>query len=238
MSIHIGAKKGDIAKSILLPGDPLRAKFIAENFLEDVKQYNDVRGMLGYTGKYKGVEVSVQGTGMGIPSISIYVHELIHEYGVKNLIRVGTCGSIQEKAKVRDVILASSASTTSGVNKNRFRNFDYAPTADFDLLLNAYNTAKELNTEVIVGNVLSSDIFYDETAAFKLFQKAGTLAIEMEAAALYTEANLANVRALSILTVSDSLVTSEETSAEERQKTFKEMMKIALETVVKIESID
>lgn len=238
MSTHIGAQKGQIAKTILLPGDPLRAKFIADTFLTDVIQYNNVRGMLGFTGKYKGVEVSVQGTGMGIPSISIYAHELIHEYGVKNLIRVGTCGSIQEKAKVRDVILAESASTTSGVNKNRFRNFDFAPSADFDLLLAAYNSAKELNKNVHVGNVLSSDIFYDETGAFKLFQKAGTLGIEMEAAALYTEAAMANVRALTILTVSDSLVTSEETTAEERQKTFVDMMEIALEAVVKIDKLD
>lgn len=234
MSTHIGATQGMIAETVLLPGDPLRAKFIAENFLEDVIQYNNVRGMLGYTGTYKGIRVSVQGSGMGIPSISIYAHELIHEYGVKNLIRVGTCGSIQEHTKVRDLILASSASTTSGVNKNRFRNFDFAPTADFSLLLAAYNSANELGKKVQVGNVLSSDIFYDETAAYKLFQKAGTLAIEMEAAALYTEAQMAGVKALTILTVSDSLVTSEETTAEERQKTFTDMMKIALETVVKV----
>jgi len=134
MSTHIGANKGDIAKTILLPGDPLRAKFIAETFLENPKQYNNVRGMLGYTGTYKGVEVSVQGTGMGIPSISIYVHELIHEYGVKNLMRVGSCGSMQEHVKIRDVILASSASTTSSINKNRFRGMDFAPTANFELL--------------------------------------------------------------------------------------------------------
>lgn len=232
MSTHIGAKKGDIAKTILLPGDPLRARYIAEKFLENPKQYNEVRGMLGYTGTYKGVEVSVQGTGMGIPSISIYVHELIHEYGVKNLMRVGSCGAMQENVKIRDVILASSASTTSAINKNRFRGMDYAPTADFLLLNTAYNKSKELGIAVHVGNVLSSDIFYDTTGAAKLFMEAGTLGVEMEAAALYTEAALAGVRALTVLTVSDSLITGEETTAKERQETFDEMMKIALETAV------
>lgn len=232
MSIHIEANKGDIAKTILLPGDPLRAKFIAETFLENPKQYNNVRGMLGYTGTYKGVEVSVQGTGMGIPSISIYVHELIHEYGVKNLMRVGSCGSMQEHVKIRDVILASSASTTSSINKNRFRGMDFAPTASFDLLHTAYTKAKELGVNVHVGNVLSSDIFYDTTGAAKLYMDAGTLGVEMEAAALYTEAAFAGVNALTLLTVSDSLITGEETTALERQETFKEMMKIALETAV------
>lgn len=232
MSIHIGAKKGDIAETILLPGDPLRAKFIAENFLENPVQYNDVRGMLGYTGTYKGVPVSVQGTGMGIPSISIYAHELIHDFGVKNLIRVGSCGSMQENVKVRDVIIASSASTTSSINKNRFRGMDFAPTASFELLHTAYNEAKELGIKVHVGNVLSSDIFYDSTGASALFMEAGTLGVEMEAAALYTEAAFAGVNALTILTVSDSLITGEETTALERQETFKEMMKIALETAV------
>ena len=232
MSIHIEANKGDIAKTILLPGDPLRAKFIAETFLENPKQYNNVRGMLGYTGTYKGVEVSVQGTGMGIPSISIYVHELIHEYGVKNLMRVGSCGSMQEHVKIRDVILASSASTTSSINKNRFRGMDFAPTASFELLHTAYTKAKELCVNVHVGNVLSSDIFYDTTGAAKLYMDAGTLGVEMEAAALYTEAAFAGVNALTLLTVSDSLITGEETTALERQETFKEMMKIALETAV------
>lgn len=238
MSVHIGAKKGEIAKTILLPGDPLRAKFIAENFLEDVKQYNEVRGMLGFTGKYKGIEVSVQGTGMGIPSISIYVHELINEYGVKNLIRVGSAGAIVGEAKIRDIVIASSASTTNGFNKNRFRGFDFAPTADFDLLTKSYEAARELGLNPLVGNVLSSDIFYDETNSHELFAKAGTLCVEMEAAGLYTEAMLSRVRALAILTISDSLVTGEATSSEERQKTFTDMMKIALETAVKVKDLD
>lgn len=234
MSIHIGAKEGAIAKTILLPGDPLRAKFIADTFLENPVLFNEVRGMLGYTGTYKGVPVSVMGTGMGIPSISIYVHELIHVYGVKNLMRVGSAGAIVPQVKIRDVVLASSASTTNGFNKNRFRGFDYAPTADFLLLSKAYESARELGMDPVVGNVLSSDIFYDETNAHELFAKAGTLCVEMEAAGLYTAAAMAGVRALTILTISDSIVTGEATTSEERQKTFTDMMKIALETAVKI----
>ncbi len=237
MSVHIGAKKGEIAETILLPGDPLRAKFIAENFLENVKQYNNVRGMLGYTGTYKNMPVSVQGTGMGIPSISIYVHELIHDFGVKNLIRVGSAGAIVPEVNIRDVVLASSASTTNGFNKNRFRGFDYAATADFMLLTDAYKSAEELGIKPIVGNVLSSDIFYDETNSHELFAKAGTLCVEMEAAGLYTAAAMARVRALAILTISDSLVTGEATTSEERQETFTEMMKIALETAVKAKDL-
>ncbi len=238
MSIHIGAKPGDIAKTILLPGDPLRAKFIAENFLENPVQFNEVRGMLGFTGTYKGVPVSVMGTGMGIPSISIYIHELIHEYGVKNLMRVGSAGAIVPEVNIRDVVLASSASTTNGFNKNRFRGFDFAPTADFTLLSKAHESTRELGIEPIVGNVLSSDIFYDETNAHELFAKAGTLCVEMEAAGLYTAAAMAKVRALAILTISDSLVTGEATTSEERQKTFTDMMKIALETAVKMNDLD
>lgn len=238
MSVHIGAKPGDIAKTILLPGDPLRAKFIAENFLDNPVQFNNVRGMLGFTGTYKGIPISVMGTGMGVPSISIYVHELIHEYGVKNLMRVGSAGAIVPKVKIRDVVLASSASTTNGFNKNRFRGFDYAPTADFQLLSKAYDSTKELGIEPIVGNVLSSDIFYDETNSHELFAKAGTLCVEMEAAGLYTAAAMADVRALAILTISDSLITGEATTSEERQKTFTDMMKIALETAVKINDLD
>ena len=235
---HIIASKGDIAKSILLPGDPLRAKFIAENFLENPRLYNEVRGILGYTGTYKGMEVSVQGTGMGIPSISIYAHELIHEFGVENLIRVGSCGAMQENVKIRDVIIASSASTTSSINKNRFRGMDFAPTADFNLLKAAYDKSKEMGINVHVGNVLSSDIFYDETDAAKLFMDAGTLGVEMEAAALYTEAALAGVHALTILTVSDSLITGEATSSQERQETFKEMVTIALEALLSLSKED
>ena len=230
MSVHIGAKKGEIAESILLPGDPLRAKFIAENFLEDAKCYNQVRGMYGYTGYYNGKRVSVQGTGMGVPSISIYVNELITEYGVKNLIRIGTCGSMQENIGLRDVILAMSSSTDSSFNKLRFKNMDYAPTASFRLLYNAYNIAVRENIPVHVGNILTADNFYNEDPElWKLWAKYGVLAVEMETTALYTLAAKYKVDALSVLTVSDSLVTHLETTAEEREKTFHNMIKIALE---------
>jgi len=231
MSIHIGAKKGDIAEKILLPGDPLRAKYIAENFLEDAVCFNEVRGMFGFTGTYKGERISVMGTGMGIPSISIYINELIREYDVKYLVRVGTCGAIQEDIKIRDVILAMSASTNSGNNNWRFNGLNYAPTANFDLLYKAYNVSKEKGISARVGNIFSSDLFYDDKAAWKLFAEYGALGVEMEAAELYTVAAKHNVNALSILTVSDSMVTHELTSAEERQKTFNQMIEIALETL-------
>ncbi|AST56627.1 purine-nucleoside phosphorylase [Thermoanaerobacterium thermosaccharolyticum] len=229
MSIHIGAKEGEIANTVLLPGDPLRAKYIAENFLSDVKCYNEVRGMYGYTGNYKGKRVSVQGTGMGIPSISIYVNELIESYNVKNLIRIGTCGSMQPDINIRDVILAMSSSTDSAINRIRFNGMDYAPTASFKLLKKAYDAATSMGINVKVGNVLSSDTFYnDDKDSWKLWAKFGVLAVEMETAGLYTLAAKYGVNALTILTVSDSLVTGHATSAEERQKTFNDMIEIAL----------
>ncbi|AGB19623.1 purine-nucleoside phosphorylase [Thermoanaerobacterium thermosaccharolyticum] len=229
MSIHIGAKEGEIANTVLLPGDPLRAKYIAENFLSDVKCYNEVRGMYGYTGNYKGKRVSVQGTGMGIPSISIYVNELIESYNVKNLIRIGTCGSMQPDVNIRDVIFAMSSSTDSAINKIRFNGMDYAPTASFKLLKKAYDAATNMGINVKVGNVLSSDTFYnDDKDSWKLWAKFGVLAVEMETAGLYTLAAKYGVDALTILTVSDSLVTGHATSAEERQKTFNDMIEIAL----------
>ena len=230
MSVHIGAKQGEIASTVLLPGDPLRAKFIAETFLENPVCYNEVRGMYGFTGTYKGKRISVQGTGMGLPSISIYANELIESYGVKNLIRVGTCGSMQEDVKVRDVILAIGAATNSGINKMRFKGMDFAPTASFKLLKEAYDIAISKNINVKVGNVLSSDLFYnDDPEAWKLWAKYGVLAVEMEAAALYTLGAKYGVDTLTILTVSDSLVSGEETTAEERQTTFKKMIEVALE---------
>ncbi len=233
MSVHIGAKEGQIAESILLPGDPLRAKFIAETFLKDVECYNEIRGMYGFTGNYKGKRVSVQGTGMGMPSISIYANELIQSYGVKNLIRVGTCGSYREDVKVRDVILAMSASTDSNINKLRFHGMDYAPTASFKLLKKAYDLSVEKGISPKVGNILSSDTFYgDEPDSWKLWPKFGVMAVEMEAAALYTLAAKFGVDALGIMTVSDHLVTGELTTAEERQTTFTNMIEIALDTVV------
>lgn len=230
MSIHIGAKKGDIASTILLPGDPMRAKFIAENFLENSFCYNEVRGMYGFTGTYKGKRVSVQGTGMGMPSHSIYVTELIQEYGVKNLIRVGSCGSMNEEVKIRDVILALGACSNSKLNEIRFKGADFAPTANFELLLKAYQLAQEKGIEVKVGNVFSSDLFYeDDPEGWRLWNQYGVLAVEMETAELYTLAAKFGVKALAILTVSDSLVTKEANSSEEREKTFTEMMEIALE---------
>ncbi|MGJ9381647.1 purine-nucleoside phosphorylase [Salipaludibacillus neizhouensis] len=233
MSVHIDAKQGEIAESILLPGDPLRAKFIAENFLEDVTCYNEVRGMLGYTGTYKGKRVSVQGTGMGVPSISIYVHELINSYGVKNLIRVGTCGALQKDVKVRDVILAMSATTNSGVNRHHFNGIDFAPTANFELLKKAYDGAKEHNLNVNVGSVFTSDVFYnDDKDLVKTLADHQVLAVEMETSALYTIAARFGVQALSVLTVSDHLITGEETSSQERQETFNEMVEVALAAAV------
>ena len=230
MSIHIGAKEGEIANTVLLPGDPLRAKFIAETFLENPTLYNEVRGMYGYTGTYKGKKISVQGTGMGVPSISIYVHELINSYGVKNLIRVGTCGSLQKDVQIRDVVLAMAASTDSNINKIRFNGQDFAPTASFELLKKAYDQAQKMNINPKVGNVLTADTFYnDDPDSWKHWAKFGVLAVEMETSGLYTLAAKYNVNALTLLTVSDSLVTREETTAEERQLTFTKMMEIALE---------
>jgi len=230
MSIHIGAKKGEIAKTILLPGDPMRARFIAETYLENPTCYNQVRGMYGYTGTYKGKRVSVQGTGMGMPSISIYVNELIRDYGVENLIRVGSCGSLNERVGIRDVILAIGACSNSKINDLRFNGQDFAPTANFELLNKAYNVAKERGIDVKVGNILSSDSFYgDDPEFWKIWNKYGVLAVEMETAELYTLAAKFGVNALSILTVSDSVITGEATSSEEREKTFTEMMEIALE---------
>ena len=233
MSIHIGAKAGEIAESILLPGDPMRAKFVAENLLENAVCYNEVRGMYGFTGTYKGKKVSVQGTGMGIPSISIYVNELISEYNVKNLVRIGTCGSIQPELHLRDVILAMSASTDSHINRLRFRGMDYAPTAAFPLLKKAYDAASKRGIEVHVGNILSTDTFYhDDPDAWKHWAEFGVLGLEMETAALYTLAAKFKVNALSVLTVSDDIVRHKIATSEEREKTFTKMVEIALEAVL------
>ncbi|MBU9713361.1 purine-nucleoside phosphorylase [Evansella tamaricis] len=233
MSVHIGAKSGEVAESILLPGDPLRAKYIAENFLENSKCYNEVRGMLGFTGTYKGKKISVQGTGMGVPSISIYTHELINSYGVKNLIRVGTCGALKKEVNVRDVIIAMSASTDSGVNRRYFKNLDFAPTASFELLKKAYEGAVKQNMNVNVGSVYTSDVFYnDDKEIVKILADHQVLAVEMETSALYTIASRFGVNALSVLTVSDHLITGEETTSMERQETFNDMVKVALEAAI------
>jgi len=232
MSTHINAPEGAIADAILLPGDPLRAKFIAENFLEDAKCYNEVRGMLGYTGTYKGKRVSVQGTGMGQPSLSIYVQELFQFYNVQKAIRIGTCGSVNKDVHLRDVILANGACTDSSLQNQRFGMLHYAPVPSFELLDKAYHKAKEFGLNVVVGQLASSDRFYDENEYWKLWAKYGVVGIEMEAAELYTLAAQFNRKALAICTVSDHIVTGEVTTAEERQKTFKDMMVLALETAV------
>jgi purine-nucleoside phosphorylase len=230
MSIHIAAKPGEIAETVLLPGDPLRAKYVADTFLDNAVCYNEVRGMLGFTGTYKGRKVSVQGTGMGIPSISIYVNELIADYGSKNLIRVGSCGSIQEDLNLKDVVLASGACTDSHVNQMRFKGMDFAPVATFSLLKNAYDAAMKKNHTVKVGNVLSADRFYhDDPNYWKLWAKYNVLAIEMETAELYTLGALNNINVLSILTVSDNIITGDQSSSQERQTTFGAMIELALE---------
>ena len=234
MSVHIAAKNGEIADTVLLPGDPKRAKWIAEKFLENAVCYTDIRGMLGFTGTYKGKRISVQGTGMGIPSMSIYITELMKDYGVKTLIRVGSAGSYQEDVKIRDIVVALSTSTDSNINNRRFKGASFAPTVNFDLLSKVLKTAEEKNIKIKAGNILTSDEFYnDDPSYFKKWAEFGVLAVEMETAALYTLASKYKAKALSILTISDSLVSPEITSSEEREKTFNEMIELALETAIK-----
>lgn len=227
---HIGAKSGEIAKTVLMPGDPLRAKFIAENFLKDVTQFNSIRNMFGYTGNYKGKRVSVMGGGMGIPSIGIYSYELFNFYNVDNIIRIGTAGSLSDKLHLRDVVIGLGASTNSNYASQYNLPGTFAPIASFDLVSQAVEKAKENNINVVVGNILSSDTFYsaDKTALDK-WRSMGILAVEMEAAALYMNAAEAGKNALCLLTISDCPLTGESLSAEDRQLSFTEMMKIALE---------
>ena len=230
MSIHIGAKQGQIAPTVLMPGDPMRAKHFAETLLEDPICFNEVRGMLGYTGRYKGKSVSVMGSGMGMPTMSIYINELVMEYNVKTIMRVGTCGAFQPFLKVGDVVLAMTASTDSHVNKLRFGGMDYAPAANFDLLLKAYETAQKMGIEPYVGGMFAADTFYhDDPDWWKIWADYGVLVVEMETNALYTLAAKFKIDALSILTVSDSLVTGEAATAEEREKKYTYMAEIALE---------
>ncbi len=231
MSTHINAPEGAIAESVLLPGDPLRAKFIAETFLENPVCYNEVRGMYGFTGTYKGKKVSVQGTGMGQPSLSIYVNELFQFYGVQKAIRVGTCGAINKDLALRDVILAQGACSDSGLNTMRFNGLHFAPIADYGLLSTAYEKAKEIGLKTKVGLAVSSDMFYDPKSNWKLWAEYGALGVEMEAAELYTLAAKFNRKALAILTVSDHILLGGETTAEERQTSFTNMIKLALETI-------
>lgn len=232
MSTHISAQEGQIAETVLLPGDPLRAKFIAETYLEDAVCYNEVRGMYGFTGTYKGIPVSVQGTGMGQASVSVYVNELFRFYNVQNAIRVGTCGATKSEIALRDVILAQGACSDSALNTHRFGAMHYAPIADFSLLKTAYDVAVEKEKKPWVGLCVSSDNFYDDDENWRLWEKYGALCIEMETAEIYTLAAKFRRRALSILTVSDHIVLGGMTSSWERQKTFGEMVQLALDTVV------
>lgn len=234
MSIHIGAEKGEIADKILLPGDPLRAKYIAENYFEECKKYNDVRGMYGYTGYYKGEKVSVQGTGMGLPSISIYITELIKEYDVKKLVRIGTCGSFQEDIELRDIIIPMSASTNSNLPKKIVGFDNFSPTPSYRLFKNATDEAEKMGVPIKSGNILSSDFFYSENEDYpNPWDQFNTLAVEMESYALFTLAAKYNVEALSILTVSDSLLTYESITAEEKEQSLDTMIKIGLNSIIK-----
>lgn len=233
MSTHIGAADGEIAERVLLPGDPLRAQWIAENFLEDATCYSRVRNMLGFTGTFRGTRVSVQGTGMGQPSLAIYVSELCREYGARTLVRVGSCGALAGDLRLRDVIAAMSASSDSSMNRLRFSDVDYAPTADFGLLRRAVEAAEGQGLALRVGPVASWDSFYsDRPELLQRLGEYGVLAVEMETAALYTLAAKYGAKALALLTVSDSLVSGEETSAQEREQTFHHMIEVALEAVV------
>jgi purine-nucleoside phosphorylase len=232
MTPHLEAKPGEIADRILLPGDPLRAKYIAENFLEDAECYNQVRGMLGFTGTYQGKRISVQGTGMGVPSLSIYVHELLEVYGVKRLMRVGTCGALQEDLQIRDVILAMSASTDSAINKIRFGGMDFAPTASAEMLFKAHAEAQTMGLKVHAGPILTSDTFYgDDPDSWRIWAKFGVLAVEMESAALFSLAAKFGAQALTVLTVSDNLPRKEAASSADRQTGFTQMMELALRTI-------
>jgi purine-nucleoside phosphorylase len=229
---HIEAGPGDFAEAVLLPGDPLRAEHIAETFLDDARQTTAVRNMLGFTGTYQDMPVSVMGTGMGIPSASIYITELINEFGVQRLIRVGSCGGFHPEVSLRDVILAIGASTDSGVNRARYGGMDFAATADFGLLRSADEAARAAGIEAEVGNVHSSDLFYHPDATrFEMMANMGVLAVEMEAAGLYGAAAETGTRALAILTVSDHITTGEATSSAERATTFNDMVTIALEAL-------
>ncbi|WP_281560507.1 purine-nucleoside phosphorylase [Thalassomonas sp. RHCl1] len=230
---HIEAKPGDFAETVLMPGDPLRAKFIAENFLDDAKCVTRVRNMFGYTGTYKGKPISVMGSGMGIPSISIYATELYKEYGVENIIRIGSCGAVRDDIKVRDIVIGMAASTDSNVNRSRLNQCDFAACADFGLLQKVVNTADKLNKPVHVGNVFTADLFYTPNPEmFALMEKYGILAVEMEAAGLFGVAAEYGKKALTVLTVSDHIKTGEVTTADERENTFKDMMELTLESIL------
>lgn len=230
MTVHIGAKPGDLAETVLMPGDPLRAKWVAETFLENAECVNQVRGMYGFTGFWKGNRVSVHGSGMGMPSLSIYANELIRDYGAKTLIRIGSCGAMQHSVSVRDVILAMTASSLSTPSRGIFREVNFAPCADYGLLRAAVEAAARIGAKTHVGGIYSADVFYDERPDLtEIMTRHGILGVEMEAAELYNLAARHGVRALAVLTVSDHLLTHEALPAEERQSSFAEMVEIALE---------
>ena len=230
MTVHIGAKPGDIAETVLMPGDPYRARWAAETFLEDAQCINEVRGMLGFTGTWRGHRVTIQGSGMGMPSLSIYANELISQYGVKTLIRIGSCGGMQSHVNIRDVIIAMSASTITSPSSAIFKEVNFAPTADYDLLAAAVVAARSKGTTTHVGGIYSSDVFYAERPDLdEQMVRHGILGVEMEAAELYTLAARHGRRALAVLTVSDHLQTGEALPSEDREKTFGDMVEIALE---------
>ena len=230
---HIKAELGDFAETVLMPGDPLRAKFIAENFLDDAKCITQVRNMFGYTGSYKGKAISVMGSGMGVPSISIYATELYKDFGVENIIRIGSCGAVRDDIKIRDIIIGMAASTDSRVNRMRFNECDFAACADFGLLQKVANTAQKLNQKIHVGNIFTADLFYTpQPEMFAIMEKHGILAVEMEAAGLYGVAAEYGKKALTVLTVSDHIKTGEQTTADERETTFKDMMELTLESIL------
>jgi purine-nucleoside phosphorylase len=230
MTVHIGAKPGEIAETVLLPGDPYRAKWAAQTFLDNPKLVNEVRGMLGFTGTWKGNRVTIHGSGMGMPSLSIYVNELIRDYGAKRLIRIGSCGGMQEKVKVRDIILAMTASSISTPSRGIFRELNFAPSADWSLLLAAAQAAERKGVSPHVGGIYSNDVFYDERPDLnEQMTRHGVLGVEMETAELYTLAARHGCRALSVLTVSDHLLTGEELPSDQREKSFGDMVEIALE---------
>jgi len=231
MTIHIGAAKKDIAPTVLMPGDPYRAKWAAETFLTDVHCVNEVRGMLGFTGTWKGHPVTIHGSGMGMPSLSIYVNELIAEYDAQTLIRIGSCGGMQEKVKIRDVILAMTASSLSTPSSGIFKELNFAPCANFDLLQAAHQAARAMQVNTHVGGIYSSDVFYDERPDLnEQMTRHGILGVEMEAAELYNLAARYNRRALAILTVSDHLITHEALPSDQRETSFGEMVEIALQS--------
>ncbi len=236
---HINATPEDIAKTVLMPGDPLRAKFIAENFLENPVLFNNVRGIHGYTGTYKGVRVSVMASGMGIPSIGIYSYELYNFFGVENIMRIGSAGAMQKDVHVRDIVIGMGACTNSAFGTQYNMPGTFAPIANYDMMKLAINAAEKVGANYHVGNLLSSDTFYgDDPTASEKWMKMGVLAVEMEAAGLYMNAARAGKRALAICTVSDHLLTGEATSAEERQNSFTQMMEVALETAVALDKLN